>query len=161
LTIRQAAAWAVKSGWWGAVPARSPPPLELSHTGNKIAQFVPVKFGDQGPAEDVSEQIVHDAQKPAKIRLTLAPAEQHAVGVATKATSSRWWLPGCSRIAKTCWDGAILNLSGSVGGTGTPNTPATESARDFSVYRPHVEFLPCLRLLVRPHYFRLATLKQL
>jgi hypothetical protein len=50
-----------------------------------------------------------------------------------KATISRWWLPGCSRIAKTYWDGAMLNLSGSVGGTGTPNTPATTSARDFSV----------------------------
>jgi len=35
----------------------------------------------------------------------------------------------------------MLNLSGSVGGTGTPNTPATTSARDFSVYRPHIASL--------------------
>lgn len=39
-------------------------------------------------------------------------------------------------------DAFELNLSGSVGGTGTPNTSATTSARDFSVYRPHMK-TPC------------------
>ena len=71
---------------------------------------------------------------------------QNGIRPHLKATNSRLWLTGCYRIAKTCWAGAMLNLSGSVGGTGTPNTPAITSARDFSVYRPHIASLRTMAL---------------
>ncbi len=59
--------------------APSAPSPDLGHSGDQVAQFVPIQVGDRGQAVDVPEQVVHAPEEPAKLWLALATAEQHAV----------------------------------------------------------------------------------